>query len=273
MNILVLSPHTDDGELGAGGTIARFLEEGSDVHYVAFSAPRPELKEECIRSLKMLRTEEKVVSIYPGVDISRFKPGPKDVDFGRQLGMSSDRFTVLYVGQFVSWKGVYNLVYAGKILKEAKRDVQFVLVGSGAQNETLQKLIRYAALEDCFVFGDSIPYHNLERLYQLADVFVLPSLPSMAWQEQFGMVLAEAMACGVPVLASNTGSIPEVVGDAGLLFPPGNFWELAEKLKYLMENRGILNELREKVRKRAVEKFDAQKNAEKILEVYHEVCR
>lgn len=61
--VLVLSPHTDDGELGAGGTIARFLEEGSDVHYVAFSAPRPELEEECINSLKMLRTENNGVHL------------------------------------------------------------------------------------------------------------------------------------------------------------------------------------------------------------------
>ncbi|GAG56864.1 unnamed protein product [marine sediment metagenome] len=61
--VLVLSPHTDDGELGAGGTIARFLEEGSEVHYVAFSAPIPKLEEECVRSLKMLSAENNRVNI------------------------------------------------------------------------------------------------------------------------------------------------------------------------------------------------------------------
>lgn len=56
-NVLVLSPHTDDGELGAGGTISRLIEEGSRVHYVAFSAPHDELRGECLRSLKRLGTE------------------------------------------------------------------------------------------------------------------------------------------------------------------------------------------------------------------------
>ena len=56
--VVALSPHTDDAELGAGGTLARLLEEGAEVHYVAFSAPRPELEEECKQALKMLRGEK-----------------------------------------------------------------------------------------------------------------------------------------------------------------------------------------------------------------------
>lgn len=66
-NVLVLSPHTDDAELGAGGTISRLLEEGSRVHYVAFSAPRPELTLECERALKMLGSEKN------GADVSILK--------------------------------------------------------------------------------------------------------------------------------------------------------------------------------------------------------
>ena len=62
-NVLVLSPHTDDAELGAGGTIARFIEEGANVHYVAFSAPQDELAAECTRALKMLRSEKNGANI------------------------------------------------------------------------------------------------------------------------------------------------------------------------------------------------------------------
>ncbi len=217
--------------------------------------------------------KEKVTSIYPGINIGRFRPAPRDKDFASQLGVASDRFTVLYVGQFVSWKGVYNLIYAGKILKEAKRDALFVLAGSGAQKGTLQRLIRYAGLEYYFAFVDFVPYGKIEKLYHLADVFVLPSLPKMTWQEQFGMVLAEAMACGVPVVASRTGSVPEVVGDAGLLFTPGNFWELAEHLTVLQDNTRLLEELSVKSRQRAEDHFDARQNGQRLLEEYHKVLK
>lgn len=230
--------------------------------------------DEVEKALLLEGTSKDVMTrIYPGVDIDRFKPGLRDKEFANQLEIIGDGFTVLYVGQLVSWKGAYNLVYAGKILKGRKHPVQFVLVGSGAQKNTLKKLIRYCGLEQHFTFVDLVPYQEIEKVYHLADVFVLPSLPTMAWQEQFGMVLAEAMACGVPVVASNTGSIPEVVGDAGVLFTPGNFWELAKKLEYLINNPEVLNEFREKVRRRAVEHFDAEKNAEEVLKVYRAVCQ
>lgn len=62
--VLALSPHTDDAELGAGGTLARLLEEGAEVHYVAFSAPRPELKEECEQALKMLKGPDNGAHIH-----------------------------------------------------------------------------------------------------------------------------------------------------------------------------------------------------------------
>lgn len=128
------------------------------------------------------------------------------------------------MGRLVSWKGVYNLAYAAKELKNKRQDICFVIGGKGAQEKSLKKLVAYLNLRDNFLFLDFVTYEYIEKIFRLANVLVLPSIPKMTWQEQFGMVLVEAMACGIPVLASNSGSIPEVVGDAGLLFTPGNFW-------------------------------------------------
>jgi len=100
---------------------------------------------------------------------------------------------------------------------------------------------------------------------------VLPSLPTMTWQEQLGMVLVEAMACSKPVVAAASGSIPEVVADAGLLFTPGNCFELSERISRLMDDRSLLKALGTKARERALTYFDAGKNAEKIYEVYRKV--
>src|SRR3990167_8191789 len=108
-------------------------------------------------------------------------------------------------------------------------------------------------------------------VYRMADVFALPSYPTMIWQEQFGMVLVEAMACGKPVVASASGSIPEIVEDAGLTFVPGDFFEFAKKLALFMENRNLAHELGQKGRRRAEEHFDARKNALSIYEVYRKV--
>ncbi|MEK7773281.1 MAG: glycosyltransferase family 4 protein, partial [Deltaproteobacteria bacterium] len=110
-------------------------------------------------------------------------------------------------------------------------------------------------------------------LYNIADVVVLPSYPAMTWQEQFGMVLVEAMACAKCVIGSATGSIPEVIGDAGMTFTPGNFFEFAERIASLMDDRGLAGEFGERGRRRAETLFDARRNAEELYGVYKNVLK
>lgn len=213
--------------------------------------------------------EEKITTVYAGVDLNLFKPEPAKEGLRAGFGLKDSDFVALYAGKLVSWKGVHTLPYAAKILKERGfGNIRFLMAGRGAQLENLKRLISEAGVEDMFRFAGFMPYESVRDLYNLSDVLVLPSYPTMIWQEQFGMVLIEAMACGKPVVASTSGSIPEVVGDAGLGFIPGDFFGLSEKLALLMEDRRLLKELGEKARTRAIERFDAGKNALKIYEVY-----
>ncbi|HBR16446.1 MAG: hypothetical protein A3G39_05205 [Deltaproteobacteria bacterium RIFCSPLOWO2_12_FULL_43_16] len=212
--------------------------------------------------------EEKVEVVYPGVDLERFKPGPKPEDLLTQNNIPQNSFVILYVGKLVSWKGVHNLVYTARVLKEkGVKDFVVAVAGKGAQKENMARLIRETNTESHFRFLDFVSYDEMPDVHRMADVFVLPSYPTMTWQEQFGMVLIEAMACGKPVISTNSGSIPEVIGDAGILISPGNFFQLAEIILNLMSNRGFALEVGNRGRQRVETYFDAQKNAMKFYEV------
>lgn len=216
--------------------------------------------------------EEKITTVYTGLDMQLFKPEPKDTGFLKEYDLDEDEFVILYVGKLASWKGVHMLPYAAKVLwANGYKKFRFLVAGRGAQLENLKKIIAEAGVERHFRFAGFMPYENMRRLYNLADTFVCPSYPAMTWQEQFGMVLVEAMACAKPVVASASGSIPEIVGDAGITFVPGDFFGFAEKLGLLMDNRALAKELGQKGRRRAEEHFDAKKNALSIYKVYRKV--
>ncbi|TAN60525.1 glycosyltransferase family 1 protein [bacterium] len=218
--------------------------------------------------------EEKITTVYTGVDLNLFKPEAKDTGLLREMSVPENDFIILYIGKLASWKGVHLLPYAAKaLLAKGRKDFTFLITGRGAQLANLKKIIAEAGVEKHFKFTGFLPYTEIRRFYNLADAFVCPSYPTMTWQEQFGMVLVEAMACGVPVIGSASGSIPEVIGSAGLTFTPGEFFELTEKIILLMDNQGLKKELGEKGRKRACLLFDASKNAAKIYDVYKKVLQ
>jgi glycosyltransferase involved in cell wall biosynthesis len=104
---------------------------------------------------------------------------------------------------------------------------------------------------------------ELPSLYALADLFVFPSL-----LEGFGLPPVEAMACGCPVVATTVGSLPEVVGDAGLLVPPQDPQALAGAIRSLLDDDDLCRELGEQGRRRAVDAFDQARMVAHTLEVY-----
>ncbi|MBE0602927.1 MAG: methyltransferase domain-containing protein, partial [Deltaproteobacteria bacterium] len=109
--------------------------------------------------------------------------------------------------------------------------------------------------------------------YNAADLFVLPSISMRMWKEQFGMVLAEAMACGTPVISTSSGSIPEVVGDAGIVVPANDPGELAGAIASLCLSGTLREELGRKGRARAVGRYDSKVVAGQVGEVFARVLR
>ncbi len=175
---------------------------------------------------------------------------------------------ILYTGPMELRKNVPALVQAFGILKAEKRiPHRLVLAGSkgGGLYAEIMEIIRAHGLEKDVVFTGYVADEDIPCLYNNASVFAFPSL-----YEGFGLPPLEAMACGCPVVTSNTSSLPEVVGDAGLMVDPECPEELAEAMGRVIEDTGLRSKLRERGLRRAAE-FSWKRCATETLAIYREL--
>jgi len=163
-----------------------------------------------------------------GVDPELFRPFP-----GRP---EREAFTIGYVGRLVEEKGVEVLLEAVSGL-EGRWCLR--ILGDGPLRPKLEATGERLELTERVAFESRIPSQEMPSYLNQLDVLVLPSLTRPHWKEQFGRVLVEAMACGVPVIGSASGEIPQVIGEAGLVFREGDALELRMKLGRLMEDAGL----------------------------------
>ena len=160
-----------------------------------------------------------------GVDTEVFRPDPSARRSTRErLGIEPGTFVVGYAGRLVPEKGVDVLVRAFARLAPDGGDAgaaRLLVVGDGPDRPRLETVARESGAGDRVLFRGATPSLEMPAVLNAMDVLVLPSVGTRTWSEQFGRVLVEAMACGVPVIGTATGEIPWVVGDAGRLVPPG----------------------------------------------------
>jgi glycosyltransferase involved in cell wall biosynthesis len=171
---------------------------------------------------------------YPGVDQKRFRPDAPDARAHR-AEVRVAQHTILSPGRLVWEKGHQDVLRAVAALKSGlvpgAPAVRLVIVGSGPEERRLRAHARELGIQDAVEFRLSVSYDDMPALYRASSAMVLASLPRRGWEEQFGMVLAEALASRTPIVASRSGAIPEVVGDAGSLFEPGDWHGLAVALR------------------------------------------
>lgn len=221
--------------------------------------------------------ENKVAVVYMGVDLSVFKPESKSEKVLSKFGLDKDDFVMLSVGRSTWHKGHHELLFALKDLISdlnlPKNKIKLVIAGSqkGEYGRELEMIIRELNLQDNIVFAGFFDYDEIHELYSVANVFVHPSVIAPYWQEQFGWVLIEAMASGIPIVSTLSGSIPEVVGSSGILVPPGDSHSIYLAVRDLIVDVKKRAELAKKSRERAEEQFDCLKTAKKIDRVYQEV--
>jgi len=183
---------------------------------------------------------KKIHYIPPSVNVNHFRP-MNYVDTKSRLGLTN-KIVIMYVGRLIKAKGIDTLLKAFYILKKKFQDnLSLVIIGEGPYKSYLEILSEKLNISRNVHFLGPHSHSEMPIYYNIADIVVLPSIPTKNWVEQFGFVLIEAMSCGKPIVASNSGAIPEVVKNnfSGLLFKPGDFKELAEKIKYLVENEDV----------------------------------
>jgi glycosyltransferase involved in cell wall biosynthesis len=191
-----------------------------------------------------------------GVDPDLFVPARRPAGRG---------FIVGYVGRLVEEKGVDLLLLALSRLEGAWRAY---ILGNGPARESLQERAGTLGLAGRVSFDDAIPSIQMPGYYRQLDVLVLPSRTRPNWKEQFGRVLVEAMACGVPVVGSDSGEIPNVIGDAGLIFPEGRADALRAHLARLMQDKELRTDLAERGRERVLACYTQAQIAARTYNVY-----
>jgi len=205
--------------------------------------------------------EEKIIVQMPGIDTEHFRPMEKDKEFLKKFGCEEDDFIILFVANLYREKGIFDLIYAFRQLlnRMKKKDkIKLLIGGRGYEEKNIRKKIAELNLIDNAKLIGSFPYSVMPKIHNLADVFVLPSLPIPTWQEQFGYVLIESMACGKPVISTYSGSIPEVVGDAGILVQPNDFSSIANAIELLITEKNEREKFCRSGRNRAEKLFNAK---------------
>ena len=192
-----------------------------------------------------------------GVDPDLFSPPP--------TSPPARPFTIGYAGGLIEAKGVDTLLRACARLPDGWR---LQLAGSGDQEAALRALAAQLAITEHITWRGKIASTAMPDFYRGLDVFVLPSRSQPNWIEQFGRVLVEAMACGVPVIGSSSGEIPYVIDEAGLIFPEDNVDALTAALRRLMAQPDLRASLSQRGRARALEYYTQARIARETYEVY-----
>ena len=174
-------------------------------------------------------------------------------------------FVIGYAGRLVEEKGVHILLRA---VAGLDGEWQLRVIGDGPYRPTLEALSAELSIESRVVMEPWTPSAEMPRKLDGLDVLVLPSLTRSNWKEQFGRVLVEAMASQVPVVGSSSGEIPDVIGDAGLIFPEGEHDALRERLSQLMSDGELRATLGERGRARVLECYTQERIAAQTYEVY-----
>jgi glycosyltransferase involved in cell wall biosynthesis len=194
-----------------------------------------------------------------GVDPQTFAPQPRRGDRGA--------FVVGFAGRLVEEKGVDLLLEAVAGLEGMRVEV----LGSGPQRARLEGLAEALGLGDRVAFRGVLPSPQMPAFYHRLDVLVLPSRSRPNWVEQFGRVLVEAMACGVPVVGSDCGEIPHVIGEAGLVFPEGDVEALRACLLRLTTAPRLRADLSRRGRERVLAQYTQAQIAAQTVQVYRQV--
>jgi len=161
--------------------------------------------------------------------------------------------TFLYAGRHVYEKGLFHLVFAFKKLTDKGYKAKLILCGEGIITNALKKFSEKLSVNGLIDFKGYIDEKELQKCFEVSDIIVYPSIKIKNWEEQFGYSVLEGMSNGLVAIVTDCGSLPELVGNAGIIVPQKNVEKLAEAMEYLIINKEKLNEYKKMSLERAKE--------------------
>jgi len=205
----------------------------------------------------------KHVALIPQVGVN-----PKLLQNEKTSNTRKGKLRIGYIGRVERSKGLDTLLFA---LKEVKNHFDLMIVGNGSYKKKLQQLSDKLRISANIKFVEAVRHSEIPIYLGKIDILVLPSQTTRSWKEQFGRILVEAMAVGIPVIGSTSGAIPEVIGDAGLTFQENSVKDLQMKLKNLYDNAELRRDLSERGIKRVLSNYTISSISEKTLHFYEQI--
>lgn len=204
-----------------------------------------------------------IVLPHLGIDAGDFLAGAREDNPAKPTRIG-------YIGRFEWYKGLDILVRAFALLDHSHR---LVFIGKGPYEATIEQLAHQLGVYDRIEFHRNVVHEQMPTFIRDLDVVVLPSLTTPFWKEQFGHVLIEAMSCQVPVIGSDSGAIPWVIGNGGLVFKEGNHLDFADKLGRMTTDAKLRTRFGLAGRERVMNNFTHSIIAEKTTELWDKLLQ
>ncbi len=217
---------------------------------------------------KLCKKSIQVKTFYKGIDISNFQNLPYKKILSEKLNLDPDKQYILFVGRLIYDKGIYELARAFNIISKEYRDFNLILAGEGIEKENLKKkFIEEGTLNKVHFIG-IVSHKEVAYFMKVSDLLVLPT-----WAEGLPNVVLEAMAVGLPVIATNVGGIPEILENrvTGLSVPAKNVEKLTEAMIKMIEDKNLREKCINNAKELILKRFDVKTNVFKLYKLLQEV--
>ncbi|MHB8396231.1 MAG: glycosyltransferase family 4 protein [Thermoplasmataceae archaeon] len=214
--------------------------------------------------------DERIRVVHPGIDTEEFSPAP---DADRD---ADSNLRILGISRVEYFKGISFTLRALADLSRTTKDFTYTHIGTGNPRflSYLRHLAEKLGIERNVKFSGAVPYHDIPRIIRNSNLLVMPSIPSLEWEEQMGFALLEAMSSEVPVIASDHPSIREVVPEScGILVPAGNDESLSETILQASLDKEKMKSMGKKGREHVIRNYNCKDSADRYMEVYARVVK
>lgn len=213
-------------------------------------------------------TGESPLCVYGVLDLEEFSPVSDKTTLRKELGLPPEKTIALYAGYLTKRKGVYELIQAFDRIQKKIPDVMLLMCGGGPEEKQLKTLIHEKGIGNIIRMVGEVEPEQINKWMKASDLFVLAS-----HTEGMPNVIMEAMACGLAVVATNVGGLPEAIGDCGgaILVPPEDVQALENAIAKVINENKLRTDMQIAGRNRAEEKFEVKKNARRILSYLREI--
>ena len=208
--------------------------------------------------------ENRIFRAPVGADIEKFRPDKGSIK-RKELGVNGE--IVLYMGQLHGGQYAELFIEASAFIKAKYPDVTFIIVGGGYKENALKEYSK--KLKAGVIFTGLVPHEEVPDYINSSDICVACFEDNEITRSKSPLKIVEYMACGKPVVASDVGEVKGMLGNAGILVPPGDSRELANGIIKLLKDEKLRKELGEKARKRAEELFNWSKTVDNLMSAYH----